>query len=99
MDGAEEVVPRILVEHGCELVLTIADPVDFHAELDRQPLPLRLDDRVDVRLKVVEAALALIGERPQRPRGGEVVDVLGEADLVHPTLDRDLDEAFDPSTE
>ena len=62
-----------------------ADVVDLEPELDREPLPLRLDNRVDVVVEVVDAALGLVRERPQRPGLTEVVDVLGEADLVdHP---------------
>jgi hypothetical protein len=59
------------------------------------PAPLRLEHCADVRLDVVDAALEVVRHRPQVTCLLEVVDVLGEADLVDSALRRDSDEALD----
>src|SRR5205823_6375143 len=66
------------------------------AELDRQALALCLDDGTAVLVEVVLAPLELVRPVPQLPRLREVVDVLGESDLVHAPLRGSLDEALDP---
>ena len=69
--------------------------VDLEAQLDRVAAPLGLDDGVHVGLEVVAAAVELVRQRPERPRLLEVVDVLGESDLVDPALGRRFDVALD----
>ncbi len=56
--------------------------VDLESELDRVAAALGLDYGIDVWLDVVAAVVELVRKRPERPRLLEVVDVLGEADLV-----------------
>src|SRR5215218_9575412 len=68
--------------------------VDLDAELDWPAAPLCLDDRLDVWRDVVRAALDVVRHRPQVPRLLEVVDVLGEPDLVDPALGSSFDEAL-----
>src|SRR5581483_894586 len=92
---AEQVVPRVRLQDLGELGLPRPDPVDLEPELDRQPLPLRLDDRRDVVVEVVDAALRLVRQRPESPRLPEVVDVLREAELVDAAAAAGLDVALD----
>src|SRR6185437_388260 len=92
---AEQVVPRVRLEERVELVLPPAGIVDLEPELDRQAAALRLHDRVDVGVKVVNAALGLVRQLPERTGLPEVVDVLREADLVHRVLGRGFDERLD----
>ena len=72
-----------------------ADVVDLQPELHRHPLPLRLEHGIDVRVEVVDAPLGLVLERPDRPGLPEVVDVLGEPDLVDAARGGRLDEPLD----
>src|SRR5437879_112481 len=72
-----------------------ADVIALEAELHRQALPLGLEDRIAVRGQVVDAALDVVRQCPQLARLAEVVDVLGEADLVHTARGRSLDEPLD----
>src|SRR5204863_92013 len=68
------------------------DVVHLEPELHRQTALFRGQDRVDVLLDVIDAALHVIRHRPERTRLPEVVDVLGEADLVDVAGARSLDE-------
>src|SRR5262249_30905295 len=94
--GAEQQVERILRQGGGELVLPWADVVDLEPELDRQPPALGFDQCIDVHVEVVDATLELVRQRPHRPRLLEVVDVLGEPNLVDAASDCGLDEALHP---
>src|SRR6266508_2563705 len=91
----EQVIPRIGLEELAGLVFAARYIVDLQSELHRQPPLAREDDGLHVRLEVVDAALGLIRHRPERPRLPEVVDVLGEPDLVDARLLRRLDERLD----
>ena len=95
VDRAQDVVPRIRRERLRRLLLAAGLVVDLDPELHGMAAALRLDDGLHVRLDVVDAPLEVIGHRPERTRPFEVVDVLGEADLVHAPLRCSLDEALD----
>src|SRR2546430_457931 len=86
VDRAEQIVPRIGREDVRGLTLAAGEVVDLEPELDREPSLLRIDDRAHIAVEVVDAALEhvlLVSE----PAGlHEVVDMLGEADLVDPAL-------------
>src|SRR5213078_4196566 len=71
-------------------LLPLADVVDLEPELHGQTLSLRVDDRVDVEVEVVDATLALVLLDPDLAGLAEVVDVLREADLVDAALGRRL---------
>ena len=93
-DAARPLLPAEVIERVLEALgsgwdgavpgLPVADVVDLEPELDGQPLPLGVEDRLDVEVEVVDAALALVVVDPDLCGLAEVVDVLGEADLVHP---------------
>jgi hypothetical protein len=83
---AEEEIPGVAGEELAEPHLPVAHVVDLEPELDRKALPLCVENRVAVRVEVVDAALCLVLERPELARLAEVVDVLGEAELVHPAV-------------
>src|SRR5581483_6144322 len=55
----------------------------------------RLEDGVAVEVEVVDAPVGLVRQVPELPRLPEVVDVLGEADLVDAARRCGLDEALD----
>ena len=91
VDGAEQIVPRIGRENLRRLALAAGNVIDLEPELDRQPPLLRLDDRTDVAVEVVDAALEHRLLVPEVPRLLEVVHVLGEADLVDAAIRGRLD--------
>src|SRR4051812_11277407 len=93
--GAEPVIPRVGVEQRAHLVLAARHVVDLEPELDRQPALLRRGDRLHVRLDRIHAALELVRHPPQRAGLAEVVDVLGEPDLVDALGGRRLAPALD----
>ena len=80
--GPDQVVPGIGLERFGELRLPPVEPVDFEGELHREALALGLDDRVDIGLEVVSHAISLVRMGDQALELAEVVEVLGEADLV-----------------
>src|SRR5204862_321117 len=82
-------------EQCTRLVFTAGHVVDLEPELDRQAALPRLHDRVDVRLEVIDAALRLVGLRPERAQLREVVAVLRKADLVDSRRPRRVDERLD----
>src|SRR4051812_27972379 len=92
---AQQEVPRIRRQQCPRFVLASGHVIHFEAELDRQPALTRTDDGVDVRVKVVGTALGLVRHRPERSELGEVVAVLGEADLVDAGVPCSLDEGLD----
>src|SRR5262249_14194021 len=94
VDRAVEVVPGVSAEDLGHAVGPPGNPVDFDAELDREPQPLRFEHRVAVPVEVVATALDLVRNGPELASLAEVVDVLGKADLVDAALPRDLDEAL-----
>jgi hypothetical protein len=69
--------------------------VNLEPELDGVAPALGLDDGLHVRFDVVHAALELVRDRPQLAGLLEVVDVLGEPDLVDAALGGSLDVALD----
>ncbi len=95
MHRAEQEVPRIGLEQLVQTRLPLADPVDLEAELHRETAPLRLEDRSAVGLEVVRTSIELVGQIPDLPCLLEVVDMLGEADLVDATSRRRCDESLD----
>src|SRR4051794_6603073 len=95
VDGAEQEIPGIRLEQRVRLLLAAALEVDLEPELDRQAAALGLEHRLDVRLDRVDAALDLVRDRPERTRLDEVVDVLGEADLVDAARGCGFDPALD----
>ena len=75
--------------------MTVADVVDLEAELDRQAALFSVEHGVAVSVEVVDAALRLVRQVPDLEGLPEVVDVLGEADLVDSALGGGLEEALD----
>ena len=94
VDGTEQEVPRVRREQVLRLALAARNVVDLEAELHGKAASLRLEHGVHVDVEVVDAAVDVVGLHPELPGLPEVVDVLGEADLVHAALGRDLDEAL-----
>src|SRR5215203_1408719 len=92
--GAEQEVPGVRREHVLRLALAARDVVDLQAELDRKAAPFRLEHGVDVGIEIVDTAVGVIGLLPELPGLPEVVDVLGETDLVHAALGGHRDEAL-----
>ena len=82
MRRAEQEVPGIRLEQLRESMLPVADVVDLEPELDGQAAAPRLEHGVAVLVEVVNATLEVIGQLPDLSSLPEVVDVLGEADLV-----------------
>src|SRR5581483_2365357 len=95
VDRPEQVVPRVRLEDLGKAPLPLTDEVDLDPELHRQPSLLGLEHGVAVGVEVVDAALALVRDLPQLARLAEVVDVLGEADLVDSAPAGGLDERLD----
>src|SRR5262249_13638971 len=87
--------PGIRREQLREPLLLRPDVVDLERELHGQALPLRLEDRAAVLVEVEVAADGLVRKRPELARLAEVVDVLGEADLVDAALEIARDERLD----
>ena len=94
VDGTEQEVPRVRREQILRLALAARNVVDLEAKLHGKAASLRLEHGVDVDVEIVDAPVDVVGLHPELPRLPEVIDVLGEADLVHPTLGRHLDEAL-----
>src|SRR6266513_1669223 len=92
VDRAEQIVPRIGREDVRGLTLAAGEVVDLEPELDREPSLLRIDDRAHIAVEVVDAALEHVRLVPEPAGLHEVVDMLGEADLVDPALGGRLDE-------
>src|SRR5262249_11098202 len=78
---AEHVVPRVRLEQLGEPALRAREVVGLEPELDRQPAPLGLENRVDVLVEVVAAAIEHPRDVPEVARLAEVVDVIAEPDL------------------
>ena len=79
---ADQVVPWIRLECLRELLFPPLEPVDLERELHRQAPALRFDHSVDVGLEIVSHAVSLVWMRDEALELAEVVEVLGEADLV-----------------
>src|SRR5581483_8234777 len=86
---------RVRLEDLGKAPLPLTDEVDLDPELHRQPSLLGLEHGVAVGVEVVDAALALVRDLPQLAGLAEVVDVLGEADLVDSAPAGSLDERLD----
>ena len=78
-----------------QLVLAAGCPVDLEAELHGEPAALALDDRVAVSVQVVPEPRPLVRVLHEAVELPEVVHVLGEADLVDPSLQRPVDVPLD----
>src|SRR5919204_4600310 len=95
VDRAQQVIERVPAEQLRHLGLVSRHVVDLEPELHGQPALLRGDDGPHVRVEVVHATLHLGRFRPELPRLCEVVDVLGEADLVDPAVAGSVHEPLD----
>ena len=84
--------PRDTASSSAEPRLPLPDVVDLEPELDGQPRTLGLEHGVAVDVEVVDAPLGQVRNVPDLGGLPEVVDVLGEADLVDAARQRRLDE-------
>src|SRR5437764_1045352 len=94
VDRAEQIIPRIRREQVRSLALPPGNVVDLEAELDGQPALLCPGDRTYVAVEVPRAPIEHVLLIPEVTRLLEVVDVLGEADLVDAAYNCRLDESL-----
>src|SRR6266566_5632950 len=92
VDRAEQVVPRIGRDDVAEVGLRAREIIDLEAKLDWQAALLRLHHGPHVLVEIVDAALEHVLLFPKGSGLLEVVDVLGETDLIDATLSGGLDE-------
>ena len=92
---AEQEVPGVAVDRVREPLLARADVVDLEPQLDGQTTPLRVEMTAS-QYRPGRGRSARTGTGASRLGGlPEVVDVLGEADLVDAARGRGLDVALD----
>src|SRR5207249_1523165 len=84
VDRAEHVVPRVRLEQLRDPYLDPGEVVDLEPELHREAAALGFENRLDVVVEVVAAALEHPRDLPEVLALAEIVDVVAEPDLVDP---------------